>query len=106
MKMRFADVHLHHQQRQHGKRDRKKVRSCRKRKLHNKENFTFFSYGKQSLEVSCFYSRPFLFIPGPSRYYLLTRKQFMYFGNRILVKSTFKKVFYTLLSDGDHKYIG
>jgi hypothetical protein len=50
-------------------RRREKEESYHEAEASHKKDLTFFSYGKQSLEVGCFYSGPFLFSAHTILYY-------------------------------------
>jgi hypothetical protein len=54
-------VFLHHQQRGSTESGREREESTTEAKLHPNQNLRFFSYGKQSLEVRCFYRGLFSF---------------------------------------------
>jgi hypothetical protein len=73
MQVRGECLLLHQKQRD----NRDRVESKVKRwviDVSNQADFIFFSYGKQSLEVSCFYRRPFFFLAHPPL--LLSRRSY------------------------------
>jgi len=45
--------------------DKEKEESYHEAKASHNSDLRFFSYGKQSLEVDCFYRGPFFFSPQP-----------------------------------------